>query len=157
MEWPDETVYRLRALWDEGLSITQIGLQLGVSRNAVVGKARRIGLPHRPSPIIRDGQPRPPRQNRPGRPKGPTLPPLRCLDGGAQRRSPRNQEAKMERPTAATSIFIRKPTPCCWPEGDPGEPGFRFCEAPSEIGRPYCSEHCARAYIRIRDRRDEAA
>lgn len=35
---------------------------------------------------------------------------------------------------------------CQWPFGDPREPGFRFCGEPAAIGRPYCPEHCARAY-----------
>jgi GcrA cell cycle regulator len=51
--WPEEREQRLRVLWDEGLSITTIGRRLGVSRNAVTGKARRLDLPARPSPIRR--------------------------------------------------------------------------------------------------------
>jgi len=30
---------------------------------------------------------------------------------------------------------------CCWPIGEPGSRGFRYCDAPTEPGRPYCSEH----------------
>jgi GcrA cell cycle regulator len=44
--WSDERVELLKALWDKGLSATQIAAQLGgaLSRNAICGKARRIGL-----------------------------------------------------------------------------------------------------------------
>jgi hypothetical protein len=35
----------------------------------------------------------------------------------------------------------RKSKPCCWPLGEPGTPGFRFCEAPGLPGRSYCEEH----------------
>jgi len=42
MEWAEETILRLRALWDEGLSTAEIGRRLGVSKNAVVGKAHRL-------------------------------------------------------------------------------------------------------------------
>ena len=55
MEWAEETIVRLRALWDEGHSTAEIGRRLGVSKNAVVGKAHRLDLPARPSPIRRDG------------------------------------------------------------------------------------------------------
>ena len=55
MEWAEETIVRLRTLWDEGLSTAEIGRRLGVSKNAVVGKAHRLDLPARPSPIRRDG------------------------------------------------------------------------------------------------------
>lgn len=53
MEWTEETISRLRALWDEGLSTAEIGRQLSITKNAVVGKAHRLGLPSRPSPIRR--------------------------------------------------------------------------------------------------------
>src|SRR5258707_15855415 len=55
MEWAEETIVRLRTLWDEGLSTAEIGRRLGVSKNAVVGKAHRLDLPARPSPVRRDG------------------------------------------------------------------------------------------------------
>ena len=49
--WTDERLDELKKLWAEGLSISQIGEALGVSRNAIAGKAHRMGLPKRPSPI----------------------------------------------------------------------------------------------------------
>src|SRR5215475_9931866 len=77
MEWAEETIFRLRALWDEGLSTAEIGRRLGVSKNAVVGKAHRLDLPARPSPIRRDGSGGgAPRRSAPRRVAGPTLPPL---------------------------------------------------------------------------------
>lgn len=54
MEWTDLRVEKLRRLWMEGLSARQIAEQLGgVTRNAVIGKAHRLGLSSRPSPIKR--------------------------------------------------------------------------------------------------------
>lgn len=45
MEWTDEAVQRLKGLWAEGLTAREIGERLGgVSRNAVIGKAHRLGL-----------------------------------------------------------------------------------------------------------------
>lgn len=49
--WPEERGQRLRAMWDEGLSVNEIARRLGVSRGSVVGKVRRLDLPARPSPI----------------------------------------------------------------------------------------------------------
>jgi GcrA cell cycle regulator len=46
---------------------------------------------------------------------------------------------------------------CCWPLGEPGTRDFRFCDAASEPGRPYCEEHVKIAYVRVRDRREDAA
>ena len=53
MSWNDDNVARLRELWDQGLPTAQIGKLLGFTKNAVVGKAHRIGLERRPSPIRR--------------------------------------------------------------------------------------------------------
>lgn len=53
MEWTEETISRLKELWAEGLSTAEIGRRLSITKNAVVGKAHRLSLPPRPSPIRR--------------------------------------------------------------------------------------------------------
>jgi hypothetical protein len=53
MGWTEERVDQLTQLWIEGLSASEIGRRLEVSKNAVIGKAHRLGLPSRPSPIKR--------------------------------------------------------------------------------------------------------
>ncbi len=49
--WTDDRLEKLRELWDQKLSISKIGEALGVSRNAIAGKAHRLGLEKRQSPI----------------------------------------------------------------------------------------------------------
>ncbi len=56
MSWTPERIAELQKLWQEGLSTAEIGRQLGISKNAVVGKAHRLGLSSRPSPIRRNGK-----------------------------------------------------------------------------------------------------
>ncbi|NML06113.1 GcrA family cell cycle regulator [Sphingomonas sp. G-3-2-10] len=52
MSWTDERIETLRKMWSSGSTATQIAEELGgVSRNAVIGKAHRLGLPARPSPV----------------------------------------------------------------------------------------------------------
>jgi GcrA cell cycle regulator len=52
MSWTEERIERLRAMWTKGATASQIADELGgVSRNAVIGKAHRLGLESRPSPV----------------------------------------------------------------------------------------------------------
>lgn len=56
MEWTEQRIDMLRKLWGQGQTASQIATLLGgVTRNAVIGKAHRLGLTGRPSPIKREG------------------------------------------------------------------------------------------------------
>lgn len=77
MVWTPELITTLQRLWDEGASTAEIGRQLGISKNAVVGKAHRLELSARPSPIKRAEPaavppPVAPAAVKPPRPKGPS-------------------------------------------------------------------------------------
>ena len=56
-EWTPTRVSILIALWNEGLTTSAIGKKLGVTKNAVVGKVHRLGLPSRGSPIRKKPEP----------------------------------------------------------------------------------------------------
>ncbi len=149
MEWTEEAIAKLRTLWAEGLSTAEIGRRLNISKNAVVGKAHRLSLPPRPSPIRRvEGQAASPRPSTPKRTQGPTLPPLSASIGAP---------APALRAIMPAPKSSQRATPCCWPIGEPGKPSFHFCNAAAATGKPYCEEHAGIAYVRIRDRREDAA
>ena len=59
--WTAEDDARLRALWDAGHTLLQIGVRMGRSKNSVVGRAHRLRLTPRPSPIVPKGAARAPR------------------------------------------------------------------------------------------------
>ena len=168
MDWSAEAIDRLRALWAEGHSTAEIGRRMGISKNAVVGKAHRLNLPARPSPIRRDAAPRPsmPRvaAPRPAPMPRPALPVVAA---------PRPVIAAPPKPVAPPAVVRAFPAPapratiaprlggsqksCCWPIGEPGTAGFRFCSAEAVMGKPYCLEHASLAYVKARDRREDAA
>jgi len=163
MDWTAEAIERLKALWAEGHSTAEIGRRMGISKNAVVGKAHRLNLPARPSPIRRDALPRPapvPRAPRPVAPARAAVPPpmLRAAPAAAP-------AAPQPAPAAPVLRAFPAPAPrprlgsrtCCWPIGEPGTSGFRFCGAEPMGGKPYCAEHAALAYVKPRDRREDAA
>src|SRR5438094_4696546 len=52
MSWTEERIERLKKMWHDGATASKIADELGgVSRNAVIGKAHRLGLEQRPSPV----------------------------------------------------------------------------------------------------------
>jgi len=129
MTWTEERVAELQKLWDTGKSASEIGKILGVSKNSVVGKAHRLKLTARPSPIRRGCVTKPKRKMMPVQIKSPV------------------EVAPVREPVIPRRHHSGKGPKCSWPIGDPGDPGFHFCEEPSAPGKPYCSTHCARAYI----------
>ena len=158
MEWSEEAITKLRNAWAEGLSTAEIGRRMGISKNAVVGKAHRLNLASRPSPIRRDSE-RTPRRRLPRRIVGPTLPSFAAPAAAqlvevavavVERAAPVLRAVPAPRPGARV-------TPCCWPIGEPGTRSFRFCDVDALAGKPYCDEHASLAYVRVRDRREDAA
>ncbi len=71
MSWTEERIGSLKTMWEKGMTASQIAEELGgVSRNAVIGKAHRLGLQSRPSPVkANDGEARPARAAAAPKPK----------------------------------------------------------------------------------------
>ena len=175
MSWTDERIETLRSLWEKGLTASQIADKLGsVSRNAVIGKAHRLGLKARPSPVKgdSDGTPRE-TAKKAAAPAAPKPKPEAAAPEAAvsqPRPAPEAKAAPTAAPAAAPkpAIPVRTAMPaapvkprapgekvtlldlsdkiCKWPIGHPGEPDFQFCGRPVNPGFPYCTPHCAEAY-----------
>lgn len=128
MSWSDDRVALLKRLWGEGKTAAEIAKELGegVTRNAVIGKAHRLKLSSRLSPI----------QQNTKKVKSDAAPPL-----------PR-------KPTKKIPVFKGKEVKmedlrdkmCRWPHGDPQSPEFSFCGCDVVEGLPYCAEHAKIAY-----------
>jgi GcrA cell cycle regulator len=151
MDWTDDDTQKLRTLWAEGHSTAEIGRRMGVSKNAIVGKAHRLDLPGRPSPIRRSevGAPRIMRSRQPPVPRLADMMPLRACRPLAIEPAAGAPAARAEQHPVPMERRLTGPVgtqPCCWPVGEPGKPGFRFCPNLALLRRPYCAKHCGDAY-----------
>ncbi len=141
MPWNDNNVARLRELWDQGLPTAQIGKLLGFTKNAVVGKAHRIGLERRPSPIRRTAV-KPDRKKA----RSPIVPKLNFEVAKEEIKDiPKTQQNFQP---AVKNLFTNNVKRTCeWPEGHPDEHDFKFCGKERFEDKPYCLDHCAVAYV----------
>ena len=141
MSWNDSNVARLRELWDQGLPTAQIGKLLGFTKNAVVGKAHRIGLERRPSPIRRTSV-KPDRKKA----RSPIVPKLNFENSKEEiKEAPRLQQNFQ--PVVKNLVTINSKRGCEWPDGHPDESDFKFCGKERFEDKPYCLDHCAIAYV----------
>tara|TARA_B100001248_G_C27102232_1_gene327526 strand:+ start:43 stop:513 length:471 start_codon:yes stop_codon:yes gene_type:complete len=140
MPWDDNNVTKLRELWDQGLPTAQIGKLLGFTKNAVVGKAHRIGLERRPSPIRRTAV-KPDRKKA----RSPVMPKLN-FETKKEEGATVNKVATFQ--PSIKNLFVKSDKRCCeWPVGHPDEIDFHFCGKDRFEDKPYCLDHCAVAYV----------
>jgi GcrA cell cycle regulator len=121
--WDEQSVEALRRMVRvEGKTFEAIGRELGISKNACIGKARRLGIePTAETPLNQ-------------RQKGQRLPPL----------------SASVRWAALDAMFPPKGH-CVYPIGDPQEADFHFCgDAVRTPGESYCAEHHRICWQRVR-------
>jgi GcrA cell cycle regulator len=141
MPWNDENVARLKELWDQGLPTAQIGKLLSFTKNAVVGKAHRIGLERRPSPIRRTAV-KPDRKKA----RSPVMPKLN-FENTEPEENIYASIIKIFQPPIKNIFNGNSKRGCEWPEGHPDESEFHFCNKDRFEDKPYCLDHCAIAYV----------
>jgi GcrA cell cycle regulator len=168
--WTDERVDRLKKLWSEGLSASQIAAQLGgVSRNAVIGKVHRLNLPGRAKAggaTSARSQKRvaAPVQARPANFAPRTITRTVARPAGATMikediEIETLEEIVVVRDNVVVPIFKRVPLirlterTCKWPLGDPLKDDFCFCGNDSPDNTPYCTYHQKLAYQPSAERR----
>ena len=171
---------KLIQLWADGVTASEIGRQLGTTKDAVIGRVHRLGLPGRPHPVknrVQIYNPTPPKSAKPAVAPSEQAPPIKLL------RLPKPAEIPVMDPPTLVSVkplapsLREKPMPesiqcqvvmpspvigsppinsCCWPMwGDRERPNHTYCGAARRRGA-YCNEHGARAYTRT-GRQDAAS
>lgn len=143
--WDAERDARLKKLWDDGLSTSDIARQLGgTTKNAVIGRAHRIGCEkrHRPGDGIQTGG---------------IMPSRRSMDQRVKRVK-NSKPLKLAKPLHGTpdlvepiggrkSILEVGAGECRWPA--PGST-FRCCSHQQREGSIYCDYHAGKAYEKPR-------
>ncbi len=112
MSWTDERIETLTKMWEGGATASQIAEELGgVSRNAVIGKAHRLGLKARPSPVKASEKPEP-------APAPPPAPPVavRAVARPAAVEAPVRVEPAVAAPPAPSPAPVAPPPPRPAPE-----------------------------------------
>ena len=160
--WTTERVQQLRSFVTAGLTCSQIAAEIGVTRNAVIGKVHRLGL------STSGGRPGRRPSNFTQRPRtGPS-------DRPSEPREPRSRLARLLRAATAGQTVVPFPSPsaidpagidppavenvmrcsllelagggCRWPLSDPGKDDFGFCGNAAIAGLSYCAGHARLAY-----------
>jgi GcrA cell cycle regulator len=160
-DWTDERIQRLKQLWAEGHSCSQIAADMGgITRNAVIGKVHRLDLAGRitAAPRYRSG---PVSYEEKLRRNAERL--ARKVIAQAQRAawsttSRRQRAARPPCPPTEPAPIAPDMQPCTlqelqrdscrWPIGHPGEADFYFCGGARLSGHSYCGFHKGLAYQR---------
>ena len=154
MGWTDERIELLKKLWADGYSASEVAAEVGggITRSAVCGKVRRLGLVGRDkkasyrAPRPQGAEPR----RAPSPPRA--LPPLPVLPfiPSAPSVSPANDKLPRQRfgSAAFEAVMALNAGECRFPLGDPLTADFKFCCSPIVAGS-YCADHRLVAFDRV--------
>ena len=134
--WTIERIALLKNRMNAGLSCGQIAQELGVTRNAVIGKANRLGLSRLKHAFAGLQE-----TNTRKRARKTQITILRALWS-----KPQLPFVTLTVDANACSLLELQQWHCRWPMGDPGSKDFGFCGAKSIDGLPYCPRHARTAY-----------
>lgn len=129
MSWTEDRVGILKELWGQGKTAAQIAQILGgVTRNAVIGKANRLSLSGRASPIQQSKK--------------------LVAANTSVKTAPKKKLASVKKASGEGKydLIDLNSRMCHFPSGDPKKAGFGFCGERVSSGLPYCEEHAAIAY-----------
>jgi GcrA cell cycle regulator len=147
--WTTERVDALRQYFAAGLSCGQIAREIGVTRNAVIGKMNRLGLTRPRELVARQVRERPARTPRPmqeiWRARRPAVTDQPRLLIEAYPEPPAPEEIPIRNGRGLTLLELGRDG-CRWPISVPGADDFCFCGSEPVKGLPYCVGHARLAY-----------
>ena len=173
--WDNATLKKLKALTGKGLSTSEIGKRLGMSKNAIVGKLNRLGWNAKAGGTTTDDKKV---EAKKSTSKAEAKKVVAKKAEPAKKATAKKTDAKTTVKKTATKVATPKettkksdtktnakdlaahqriiqhslemanlkPNQCRWPIGDPDSEHFHFCGETVFVGKPYCYEHCKQAY-----------
>ena len=139
MSWNQQKVDDLKKLWNEGVATSRIGEQLGFTKNAVIGKAFRLGLERRQNSRKKSSHSQSVSSVTMYRE---TSTPGHSQIAPKKEVTRRREKFSFKKSIVGTGSFKS----CQWPIGDPLEEGFHYCGGQNIPTKPYCIEHYKKAY-----------
>jgi GcrA cell cycle regulator len=139
MSWNQQKVDDLKKLWNEGVATSRIGEQLGFTKNAVIGKAFRLGLERRQNSRKKTARSQSVSSVTMYRE---TSAPVHSQMTPKREVTRRREKFSFKKSIVGTGSFKS----CQWPIGDPLEEGFHYCGGQNIPTKPYCIEHYKKAY-----------
>jgi len=139
--WTTDRVERLKSCLDAGFSCAEIAREIGVTRNAVIGKISRLKLSR-----VKDAM-----AARRERRLAPSMQRPRIVTQHQILMALRAAPEPPARELAAgnghrCSLFELGQGQCRWPINEPGAEDFCFCGDQPVAGLPYCAPHARMAY-----------
>ena len=131
--WTQTKEKILKAMWGKGSSAREIGDKVGATKNAVIGKARRLELETRiPENFVTKTKKAPVKKVAP-----PPPPPSRPPTPGVK---------YLSRGNASDLLMSLSADNCRWPDGHPSGDDLTFCAGKKQGSSPYCKIHSEIAY-----------
>jgi GcrA cell cycle regulator len=151
--WNTERVEALKRYVAAGLSCSRIANEIGVTRNAVIGKMNRLGLSRPKEVRQRESAARPSRRKTPApwRQQRPTVAVQREMLKAVFPEQQPCEEIPIGGGRGCT-LFELGQQKCRWPISSPGAADFCFCGNEPVKGLPYCAGHARLAYRPTRAR-----
>jgi GcrA cell cycle regulator len=149
--WSAGMIAKLKSLFEKGLSTSEIGKRLGLTKNAVVGKINRLGLNMAgASSSAKTAAKKAKKAAAPVRPSKVVKKPAGVKKSASKKEIAKNRtesRRKTERIIQhSAQLMALRADQCRWPVGDPDSDDFHFCGEKCFTGKPYCFEHCKVAY-----------
>ena len=141
--WTDERLELLKSHFAAGLTCRQIADDIGVSRNAVIGKLSRLNLTRGKNAEAS----RPARKDAANGPRARSVPRLqyRMLQNVYAEPEPGACDQPIHNEHCCSLLELTEAR-CRWPISTPGAADFCFCGNPPVEGLPYCAGHTRLAY-----------